>query len=407
MRAVRTIAIAAVSGALLIPALASGGKRKKAPALVDVTHLNSVKPANGFVDDPFLFDGAGGRVLYVNADAGDLAELRVIDLTQNAAQLVTVDISGFTTTPVDVRFVGDGDQYFVTSRKEGAAQVTAALIDSKGKALSKFGPADDIRLTTYDGQTAVVLYSRTEVTPKKTKRKKKATTQVHHSVELYTLKKKRIGKKKVLKTDLDGFVEKLDFKVVYFMNDYTRAVGMKGGTYDAKEDQRSPDSEGWYDVMSGTFSRQVEVDNVLSHARRQRMLAEHQNEPEFLTIATDLSGVQRVDREANTAISLAEDFHHYDHTTLEYQRADDGTLFFTMQIDPVNADAVARKKADPKYLDLYELGPRSNKAKRRGRILLTDKRKMAWRATSEFWVVVPRHIGFDRGGKSLEIYELK
>jgi hypothetical protein len=407
MRAVQTIAIAAVSGAFLIPTLASGGKRKKAAALVDVTLTQSVTPTNGFVDDPFLFDGAGGRLLYVNADAGNLAELRVIDLTQNAAQLVTVDISGFTTTPVDVQFVGDGDQYFVTSRKEGAAQVTAAVLDSKGKALKKFGPADDIRLTTYDGKTAVVLYSRAEVTPKKKKKKKKVTTQVHHTVELYTLKKKRIGKKQVLKTDLDGFVPKLDFKVVYFMNDYTRAVGMKGGTYDAKEDQRSPDAEGWYEVMSGTFSKQVEVGNVLTHARRQRMLAEHHNEPEFLTIASDLSGVERVDRDSNTAIALAEDFHHYDHSTLSYQRSDDGTIFFTIQIDPVNADAVARKKADAKYLDLYELAPRSKTATRRGRILLTDKRKMAWRATSEFWVVQPRHIGFDRGGKSLDIYELK
>ena len=408
MRAVQTIALVAVSGALLIPTLASGGKRKKPAPLVDVTLTTSIKPANGFVDDVFLFDAAGGRLLYINSDAGDLAELRVVDLTQGAAQLTALDISSFTTTPVSVKFVGEGDQYFVTSRPSGAEQMTAALIDAKGKALQKFGPADDIRLTTVDRASAVVLYTRTEVQPK-AKRNDKETPgkQIHHTIDVYTLGKKRIGKQRVLETDLDGYIKKLDFKVVYFMNDYTRVVGIQGGTYDAKEDQRSPDTEGWYEVITGTFSKQVAIENVVEHKRRQEMLAEHHNEPEFLTIASDLSGVQRVDRDKNTLIGLAEDFLHYDHTSLVYTRADDGTLFFSLTIDPVNGDAVERKKADPKYLDLYELAPKAKIATRRGRILLTENRGVSWRATSEYWVVQPRHIGFDRGGKSLDVYELK
>jgi hypothetical protein len=138
-----------------------------------------------------------------------------------------------------------------------------------------------------------------------------------------------------------------------------------------------------------------------------QVLAEHDNEDEFLHVAADLSGLYLMSATGQTQIQLAEPFGHYKHDSLDYQPSTDGRFFFTMKIDPVNADAVARKKADPEYLDLYEYTVGDAKARRRARLLLTSKRKHSWRATNEFWVVVPRHIGFDRGGTELQIYKLK
>ena len=75
-----------VTAGLLLAGTANtaDAQRRKSPALVDAKLTETIKPFRGFVDDPFEFDSAGGRLLYVNADAASLAELRVIDLTQAA-----------------------------------------------------------------------------------------------------------------------------------------------------------------------------------------------------------------------------------------------------------------------------------------------------------------------------------
>ena len=51
----------------------------------------------------------------------------------------------------------------------------------------------------------------------------------------------------------------------------------------------------------------------------------------------------------------------------------DGTAWIALKVDPVNPDAVARKKADPEYLDIFRAGP-DRKAVRKARVLATGVR---------------------------------
>ncbi len=71
MRAQTPLALV-IAGAFVVIGLGEA-KAKKWPQLVGAKPVETVKPARGFVDDPFIFDGAGGRLLYVNADAANLA----------------------------------------------------------------------------------------------------------------------------------------------------------------------------------------------------------------------------------------------------------------------------------------------------------------------------------------------
>jgi hypothetical protein len=73
----------------------------------------------------------------------------------------------------------------------------------------------------------------------------------------------------------------------------------------------------------------------------------------------------------------------------------------------VNPDAVARRRADKEWLDLYELAPGAKKAVRKARMRVKGKTALSWRATGSYWIVVPRHVGFDRGGKAIRVYALK
>jgi hypothetical protein len=217
----------------------------------DAVLVQTITPPRGFVDTPLTFDAAGGRLLYVNTDAADLCELVVFDLNTKA-EVMRVDLKAFTTSPLAVHDVIDGEHFLVLARP--AAGVSAAIVDRKGAVSRKFGPATDIVRTQYDGDEAVAVYLREEVPPGKSKRRKAPV--VRHTIDLFALATgKRLGKRAVVTTDLDGFSDKLDFKVNHWLSGYTRAVGVKGGEYDRKEDQRSPNVEAWFDVPRATFDR--------------------------------------------------------------------------------------------------------------------------------------------------------
>lgn len=403
-----------VIGSALVLAWASSSvaqPRPKGPPLVDVSAVKTVKPTQGFIDDPFVIDSAGSRLLYVNADAGYMAEMHVLDLTQRGARLARIDISKLTTTPVSVRFLDDG--YFVVSRPEGK-QATAFLLDQAGQVKRTFGPADHIALTTRDGTPLVATHSvehkeyRYRGGRRRGRIKLPGNGEFHHTVQFHTLAGKTpFGKPRVLVADDKGLVSDLDLRIAYWANGYTRVVGVKGGQWDAKEDQRSPDTEGWYDVITRTFEKRLPITNLMEHTLLMRQWANHDNEAEFLAVKKGLVGVELVTPTGRSDIALAEPFRHYDPKSLVYQPSDDGLFYFTLKIDPVHPEAVARKKADPEYLDLYEYRVGEKKARRRGRILLTSKRTMSWQASDSYWVVVPRLMGFSRGGKELTIYQLK
>jgi hypothetical protein len=71
----------------------------------------------------------------------------------------------------------------------------------------------------------------------------------------------------------------------------------------------------------------------------------------------------------------------------------------------VNAEAVARKKADPEYLDVYRVGP-DGKATRKARILAKGVRHRFGVIDNYFWLL-EKSTGFDRGGRVLTVYQLQ
>src|SRR5262249_23771530 len=140
-----------------------------------------------------------------------------------------------------IRIVGDGDKariFVVGKADDGKAR--AALFGLDGKVARRFGPADDIQLVSWQGQDRLPLHRA----PVKTAGKGGVT----HELELVDLDKgKRIGKLHTLELDGAGKSAKLDFRVDYFWNGYTHAAGVKGGHWDPKENQRTPDTAADYD----------------------------------------------------------------------------------------------------------------------------------------------------------------
>lgn len=383
------------------------GSPDTSPPIQSAELVQTIKPAEGFIDDPFAFDRAGSRLLYVNSDTGSSAHLVVLDSFQRT-ELRRVSLKKFTLKPSKAEFAIEGEHFLVWSELNRTGKQVVALVSNKGKVVRKFGPALDIVRTDYEGQDAMVVHDVSSIKARKKGKRSDEAPVVRHTVGVYSVATgKLIGKK----TDLDLSAEdkspKLDFTLKYWAKDFTVAVGIKGGEWQRQEDQRSPDFEGHYEMPTRTFSKRIPIKNLTAHRERMARLVKYAKRSEDVVVKHNLSGIDFVSDGNFTAIKLTEPFHHYDSSTLIVQAASGGSIFFSITIDPVHPDAAAKRRAVKPWTDLYEYELSSKKATRRARLLAKKGRKHVWRANSTHWAVMPHHIGFDRGGSELQLYKLK
>jgi hypothetical protein len=388
-------------------AWAGGSESSSQYAPVEQASLaQSIVPDEGFVDDAFAFDASGSRLAYVASDAGTSSHLVVVDTLQKT-ELYRVNIGKFTLKPTRIDFALDGEHFLIWSADDATGKQRVVLVDSKGRLTRKYGPADDIVQTNYRGQEAIVVHTVSSL-KQRNKKHTEGAPLFRHNVAVSALRTgKALGKKSNLDLDEKDKSTALDFTFRYWANDFTIAVGIKGGVWDRKENQRSPDFEGWYDMPSATFSKRLPIKHLVEHRERMARLVKYQKRSRDIVVRHDISGVDLIQNGDFTDLPLAEPFHHYDHTSLVTQTSNSGSIFFTLTIDPVHPDAAARRRAVKPWMDIYEYVPTTKKVIRRARILPPKGRRHSWRATSTHWALVPRHIGFDRGGTQLLLYKLK
>jgi hypothetical protein len=400
--------IAMVRGFLIVAMVGSAGLAGAQPMapplpanlhatpLVGATEVAKFSAPAGFIDDPIATDDT--RLAYVIGDASTKAELHVA--TIGGAEQVA-DIASVTLHPVALRLVGA--RAFVVGQLEDGNQIAAlveiAAVGKKpaGTVVYKLGPAKDITVIMRDGKPRVAVHRVSEG---------KAGTR--HEVELDALETgKRISAGKPLELDASQSNKALELKVNSWTDGYTRALGTKGGEWDKKEDQRSPDVEATYDLITGKFADQKKIEDLFEQRKRFQALAEEHDKVDFLRMSWDNANVQIWHAGKPTTVTLDESITNYDPKSLLGIVQPDGSAWIALKVDPVNPDAVARKKADPEYLDVFRVGA-DGKAVRKARVLGPSMRfrfGVMSDAAGKFWLL-ERSNGFERGGKTVKVYQL-
>lgn len=384
--------------ALITMPLLATAQQKKPAKPEGVKLAATIHPSEGFVDDVYTFDGPGGRLALVRSDGSALAEVQVLDIAQGGALLAKFDASAQVGTVTRLAFAGGGGNLLVVGRAAGEEEtVRGFLFDASGKVLRKWGPATDISYAEVEGVEVAAVY--------KVKPGKKGGTD--YEVTVHRLDNGKVmGKKRVLKADAEGFIKQLEMKVLYWRNGYTQLVGQKKGGYDSYEDQRGHDTAAVYDVVAGIVVKAIPIGDLIEYTKVAKLRADRHNQTTFLVVAENLRGLEHITADdQRVGFTTAEPFSHYDTKTLQQEIAHDGKIYFTLTIDPVNPDAVARKIADPELIDLYVWDPASAKATRLARLPKGD-RPFAWHVAGSTWAVLRKHKGFDRGGPDLELYQL-
>jgi hypothetical protein len=380
--------------ALLVVLLLPAAAQPKPASLVGASELVrfAPSPGTGFIDDAIAADAE--RFAYVVADTAARAELHVVTLATKQEQIV--DLSPITLHPVALELVGA--RVFVVGATDDNKRI-AALVDTadkaKTKTIYKVPAANDITVVPQPpGKLRVAVHRATA-----------SKTGTRHEVELLALESgARIGAVHVLELDAANTNKALDFRVNHWGLGFTRAYGIKGGEWDRKEDQRSPDVEATYDLLTSKLVDRSPITDLFEQRRRFQTLADAGNRVEFVRPSADNTSLQLWRAGKPRPIELDQPFSSYDPKSIQAIVLPDGSAWLALKVDPVNADAVARKKADPEYLDIFRITA-DGKASRTSRILATNLRHRFGVAGNRFWLL-ERNQGFERGGKSVALYDV-
>ncbi len=373
---------------------ADAQSKKSVPALVGTNQLMTITTPAGFVDDVVGF--ANQRVAYVVAESGVKAELHVVQLgcvTCIAEKKeIVVDLSPVTLRPTTVQLVGQ--RAFVIGQAGEGTQVAALVELGKhaGKPVYKLGPATHISLITQGGKQRIAVHQAVA-----------GAKSTRHQVELFAIETgRRVARSRPFEVEA-GRNKKLDFRVNHWGDGWTRAVGIKGGVWVKKENQRSPDTEATYDLVTGKFVADQRITDLLEQRTRFQVLADAGGTLDFLRMKPDRSGIELWHRGKPVAVTLDQALSQYDPMSLQGVVGTDGSAWLAIKVDPVNAEAVARKKADPEYLDIYRVSA-DGKAVRKARVLAKGVRHRFGVIDGTFWLL-ERSGSFDRGGRALTIYQ--
>jgi hypothetical protein len=358
------------------------------PAVVGATEVAKLAPPAGFIDDAVAADG--DRIAYVIADSATKAELHVVTLSTKQEQVV--ELAPVTLQPLALRFVGNRVLVVGTSAND---RRVGALVDpaAKKKVLYRIAPATHITVITRDGKPRIAVY--------RTRNNKVGT---RHTVELLALETGRRIAARSLDFDGTGTNGKLGFRVNHWSEGFTRAHGILSGTWDKQENERAPDGEATLDMLTGKVIERHPIKDLFEQRKRFATLAGSGERGDLIRF--DMNKALELWRGGKKRVlELDQPLASYDPPSLFATVAADGSAWLALKVDPVNPAAVARKKTDPEYLDIFHAAP-DGKAVRKARILATGVRHRFGSATDHRFWLLERNQSIERGGKSLTIYQL-
>ena len=372
------------------------------PGIADIKPRLTIKPERGFYDDAWALDSSGKRLALIRTDRDDFQRVEIFDL-----EAAKQDPSATFNLPPPARvfdglsFLPGGAGLLLASAGPTDTHVVEA-VDESGHALGKTGPITGFGTITYGGQPILVTFER---------RAGRAgeITYVVAALKLPTLKP--AGKPRSYLVGKDGALRAPPVVPVAFFEGYSKLLAERPGWYDKKKDFRQPDGQFVLDLLSGKPVFDGPIEDVYGWARTTRLRREHANRTAFVQVADVLSGQSGIELCDPTGrllpLPLAVPFRLYDRFTLKDQEGPEpGQITFGIQIDPVNGDAVARKKADLPYLDVYAAEiARPDGNRLRARVAL-DARPVVWSAVGGRLVVLRRFRSFARGGDEVNVYDL-
>jgi hypothetical protein len=354
------------------------------------------KPDKGFVGDAMAFDASESQFAYIHTDSAQFLNIVVLG-TSDWKPIATLKVEDPATIPKALAFTPDGKRIVLLWMDGYKGTRGAMLFDVAGKKLlKKVGPGNHAAIITHKGAQVVAL------TTTKTDRKggNSYTVTAYRTTDF----RRAAGGKVYVEADLQ--LRRPKIRLLYWEPGHASLVGMQKGKYDRKRDIRLPEQGTRYDLLLRKVTWSEEPKEVVAWTKATTMRPNHPNQFRFLEVSDDYKTIHYVDKNNNLGVvKTPVKWSLYEARSLVQRETWDGeTLHWSVTIDPVNPDAVRRKKADKERCDLYRLDP-GPRATPLGQVL-TRKRKFTWTAGKRFFSYLYKLKGFGRGGKEVAVFKV-
>ena len=343
---------------------------------------------DGFIDDGYALRDDGKAIAYITTDGATAATLHLVDVGGK-----DVKIAGAPVDAVAVAWLSPTRVLVVRGRDgTSTAQAFTATGPDKGKPIGPFGR---FAFATVDGKRAFVTYTRAE------------KRGVEHTLAAYAVDTLKPLKKRTWREDAEGQIKQgaSSVKPLWWAEGFTVLAALRAGEFDKARDMRRPDRYTRLDTFGGKVLAEIEVQDVLGFTQISLLRRDLPNQPVIAHFSDDRKKLLFVDGIAQYEVVLPKQLWKYDATTLAWQTLDDKQVALSLTIDPVNPDALSRKKADPDDIDLYVVDRQTHAA----RPMLTipgEGRRSTWQLVGNRLLLMRKDKGFDRGGVALELFDV-
>jgi hypothetical protein len=360
-----------------------------------------LKPEKGFIDDPFAVDGPSARLALLRTDSASFALVEIVDL--NTGKTRRAFAAGNPQQLFDrVLFAGGDDTGIVlVTRDSVTSRRSAQYFGADGRPLGLVGPVTDFGTISRGGVTYLVAWDRRTA----------ASGQTTYTVAQYKLEGlAKVGRPRAYLINKDGTLTDPALKVVTWQDGYSQMVGERPGAYDKKKDARQPAKAAVLDALTGTLVSESEIGDVLGWTVASQMRRTRLNRTMLPVITDEQDGIQVIDAVGRrTPLTLGAPIQNYDRKSLlEQEDPANHALYFSLSLDPLNPDALGRKKVDKAYLDLYRttVGEKGGETTRLLRVGL-DERPVTWVVGGRYVALLRKHKAFSRGGNEIEAHQLR
>ncbi len=369
----------------------------------------SIRADRGFIDDTFAIAPATKSLAVLLTDAASFARIDVIDLETGKPRR-TLSIGDPQRLFERLVFADDGVGLVLISRDASTGRRYAQSFGGEGKAGALVGPAATFDVVTSNGGRFLLATGES-----------KAAGGTAYTVNRHRLTElTRAGKGKTVVITKAGDLKEPALKGVSWQDGHSVLVGLAPGGYDKARDIRVPDEAAVYDLFADKITWRSPVGDVMAWATAGELRRKYPGRALYTVMSADTKSFDVYDWLGRHApLELPVPIRYYDPTTLN-EREDAGTrsLLFSLTIDPLHPEALARQKKDPSFLDIYWVrvaGPQPGVAAGKDPLapaisrlvrVAADERPTSWIVAGKWGAVLRKHKNFSRGGGVLEAFPL-
>lgn len=373
------------------------------PATAQKRPVATASVKAGYIDSHFAVSPNGKYLAYVHVLNNRSVHLMVMALSPSGMKRrARIPIHTYTVMPLRLHFTRDSSKILMFWRAKANAiegPLKGVVLSLGGQRLAGIPSFQDFRLRKSGGKWRAITYNRQQL-----------RWALAHLVTVYSFPQMRRTAQYRLVTDKTNRVTKpIKMELVYFIDDYLRALAKVPGRYDKKKDIRLPDREAVYDLKTRKIVRQRDIREAVRWERIKIFRQKHNAFDPIVVLkgAAKRAKLQlvRVNNKRAT-LTLGVQLARFRPDSLKQQFLPGQKALISMTIDPQNPITLKQRKSEPEVFHLFYFPMKTPSRPKAMTHLKSDKQVIFWHYGKSFLAVMRLHKNWTLGRNRLDVYKV-